>query len=239
MKNKLNKGLSLSLSANHISLNKGTFSAAAEVFAEFFNKISNHHTLKITNRTKPIFSTPVILCTGHRIFWQRVSNPVNKFALLLHKYRFTQDSRNKSENDWYRVRLLNTICKFFKFPSPADKSATSPAGGEVDGLLRFARNDDRVWCEVGVPLWVKGNNKQTSIKSTPQAPVILGLVPKIFLKRVPYQVNKFALLFQRSMFTQDSRNKSENDWCRGRLDSSCKACAYYSKGGTCSLLLFF
>ena len=78
-----------------------------------------------------MFSTPVILCPVHRILWQQVTNLINKFALLLHKYRFTQDSRNKSENDWYRRCLLNTICKFFKYPSPADKSATSPAGGEV------------------------------------------------------------------------------------------------------------
>ena len=40
MKNKLFKVLSLSLSANSISLIKGTFFAAAEVFTEFFDKIS-------------------------------------------------------------------------------------------------------------------------------------------------------------------------------------------------------
>lgn len=34
-----------------------------------------------------------------RIFWQLVINLVNKLAILLHKYRFTQDIRNKSEND--------------------------------------------------------------------------------------------------------------------------------------------
>ena len=62
---------------------------------------------------------------------------------------FTQDSRNKSENDECRGRLLNTICKFFKSPSPPDKSATSPSKGEVNGLLRFTRNDDRVRAEVG------------------------------------------------------------------------------------------
>ena len=82
-----------------------------------------------------MFSTPVILCPVHRIFRQRVPNLVHKFAILLHKYRFTQDSRNKSENDGGLRRLLNTICKFFKFPSPTR--------GEVNGLLRVARNDDR------------------------------------------------------------------------------------------------
>ena len=95
-----------------------------------------------------MFSTPVILCPVHRILWQQVTNLINKFALLLHKYRFTQDSRNKSENDWCRERLLDTICKFFKYPSPADKSATSPARGEVNGLLSFARNDNRVRGEI-------------------------------------------------------------------------------------------
>ena len=40
MKNKQTKGLSLSLSANPISLNKGTFSAATKVFTEFFGKIN-------------------------------------------------------------------------------------------------------------------------------------------------------------------------------------------------------
>ena len=40
MKNKLFKGLSLSLSANPISLIRGTFFAAAEVFTEFYAKIS-------------------------------------------------------------------------------------------------------------------------------------------------------------------------------------------------------
>ena len=96
-----------------------------------------------------MFFTPVILCPVHRILWQQVPNLVNKFAILLQRSMFTQDSRNKSENDRYRGRLLNTICKFFNNPSPADKSATSPARGEVKGLLRFARNDDRSRSEVG------------------------------------------------------------------------------------------
>ncbi len=90
-----------------------------------------------------MFSTPVILCPVHRILWQQVTNLINKFAILLHKYRFTQDYRHKFENDWCRGRLLNTICKFFKSPSPADKPATSPRTEDVTGLLRLARNDKR------------------------------------------------------------------------------------------------
>ena len=59
---------------------------------------------KLTGGTKPTLLAPVILCLVHRIFCQRVSNQVNKFALLLHKSRFTQDSRDKPENDggWRR-----------------------------------------------------------------------------------------------------------------------------------------
>ena len=32
---------------------------------------------------------------------------------------------------WRWGRLFNAFCMFFKYPSPADKSATSPSGGEV------------------------------------------------------------------------------------------------------------
>ena len=51
-------------------------------------------------------------------------------------------------------------------------------------------------------------------KPTPLAPVILGLVPRILLQRVPNLVNKLALLLHKSLLREDSRNKSENDWCR-------------------------
>ena len=64
---------------------------------------------------------------------------------------------------------------------------------------------------------MRGNkNITTSTKLAPLAPVILGLVPRIFWQRVSNLVNKFALLLHKCRFTQDSRNKSENDWCWGR-----------------------
>ncbi len=46
--------------------------------------------------------------------------------------------------------------------------------------------------------------------------VILCPVHRIFYQQVTSLVNKLALLLKRSMFTQDSRNKSKNDGCCGR-----------------------
>ena len=86
---------------------------------------------KLTGGTKHALPVPVILGLVPKIFLQRVSNLVNKFALLLHKYRLTEDSRDKPENDGGRGRGLNSCCKSVKYPSPADTSATSPSGGEV------------------------------------------------------------------------------------------------------------
>ena len=57
------------------------------------------------------------------------------------------------------------------------------------------------------------------------APVILGRdaqsVPRIFWQRVYNLVNKLALLLYKCWFIQDTRNKSEYDWCRGRGFSAC------------------
>ena len=47
---------------------------------------------------------PVILGLVHRILLQQISNPVNKFALLLNKCWFTQDSWDKPKNDGCRGR---------------------------------------------------------------------------------------------------------------------------------------
>ena len=51
--------------------------------------------------------------------------------------------------------------------------------------------------------------------------VIFWLVPKILLQQVTNQVNKLALLFKRSMLSQDCRNASGNDGCCGRWLSVC------------------
>ncbi len=53
----------------------------------------------ILTNTKHASPAPVILGLVPRILWQRVSNLVNKLALLLHKYWFTQDSWDKPKND--------------------------------------------------------------------------------------------------------------------------------------------
>ena len=141
MKNKQTKGLSLSLSANPEHLIKGTFFAATKVFSEFFDKIrklfprSLRGNNKLTGGTKPALIAPVILCRDaqsvHRILWQRISNLVKKFALLLKRSMFAQDSQDKPENDWCEGRWFGVYCKSVKHPSPADKSETSPSGGEV------------------------------------------------------------------------------------------------------------
>ena len=44
---------------------------------------------------------------------------------------FTQDSRDKPENDWCWGRWFSICCKFFKYPSPGVITPTSPARGEV------------------------------------------------------------------------------------------------------------
>ena len=54
-----------------------------------------------------------------RILLQQGTNLVNKFALLLHKCRFAQDSRDKPENDGSWRCWLSICCKLFNHPSPA------------------------------------------------------------------------------------------------------------------------
>ena len=52
-------------------------------------------------------------------------------------------------------------------------------------------------------------------KPTPLAPVILGLVPRIFWQQGTNLVNKLALL-NKCLLREDSWDKPKNDWCRGR-----------------------
>ncbi len=51
---------------------------------------------------------------------------------------------------------------------------------------------------------------------SPLAPVILCPVHRIFWQQGTNLVNKLALLLHKSLLREDTRNKSENDWCRGR-----------------------
>ncbi len=70
---------------------------------------------------------------------------------------------------------------------------------------------------------LKSNNGKFAVgnKHLFLAPVILGLVPRILLQRVSNLVNKLALLLHKCWLIEDSRNKSENDWCRERRFSAC------------------
>ena len=52
---------------------------------------------------------PVILCLVHRILFQQGFNLVNKFALLLNKCWFTQDSWDKTKNDGCRGRGFSVM----------------------------------------------------------------------------------------------------------------------------------
>ena len=70
---------------------------------------------RVSGGTKAAPLEPVILCLVHRILWKQGIKLVNKLALLLNKC-------------W--SSMLSTFCAFFKYPSPADKSAPSPSGGE-------------------------------------------------------------------------------------------------------------
>ena len=56
----------------------------------------------------------VILDPVPRILLQQGTNLVNKFALLLHKCRFAQDSRDKPENDGSWRCWLSICCKVLK-----------------------------------------------------------------------------------------------------------------------------
>ena len=65
--------------------------------------------------TKSASPAPVILGRDAqsvpRILWQRVSNIVNKLALLLHKCWFTQDSWDKPKNDRCRGRGFSLVAR--------------------------------------------------------------------------------------------------------------------------------
>lgn len=99
---------------------------------------------KLTGGTKPALLAHVILGLVPKILWQRVANQVNKLAILLQMSMFAKDSRDKPDNDGSNGRWLSVCCMFFKYPLPEACASTSPSEGEVIGLFRYARNDDRV-----------------------------------------------------------------------------------------------
>ena len=98
----------------------------------------------VSGGTKATPPAPVILGRDaqsvSRILLQRVSNLVNKFALLLHKCWLREDSLDKPKNDWCLGRGLSVFCQFFKYPSPDAKALPSPSRGEGSGL-------PRPWCD--------------------------------------------------------------------------------------------
>ena len=96
---------------------------------------------------------PVILGLVPRILLQRVSNLVNKLALLLHKCRLKEDSWDKPKNDgcWERgfslvsskqrsVAVGNKVMDT-RLPQPAGCGDKYDVSGLDSRLLRCARND--------------------------------------------------------------------------------------------------
>ena len=73
------------------------------------NFLSGKSRGKASGGTKSAPLAPVILGLVPRILFQRVSNLVNKFALLLHKCWFTQDSWDKPKNDGCRGRGFSLL----------------------------------------------------------------------------------------------------------------------------------
>ena len=137
--NKLLKGLSFS--ANPRCLIKSTFPAATDVFASSFRKNdvceNNKHSTKLAGGTKQAILAPVILGPVPRILLQQGTNLVNKFALLLHKCRFAQDSRDKPENDGSWRCWLNICCEVLKHllqvirgPRPANLDCRITSGND-------------------------------------------------------------------------------------------------------------
>ncbi len=73
-----------------------------------------------------------------RILLQQGTNLVNKFALLLHKCRFAQDSRDKPENDGSWRCWLSICCKLFNYPSPDTTVSTDKPSKGLDVVRQYA-----------------------------------------------------------------------------------------------------
>ncbi len=171
------------------------------------------------------------------ILVQQVSYLVNKFALLLHKYRFGQDCRNQSGNDGCWGRWLNICCQFFKrmyHPGSSANELTLKAKDDESGgllmcwgrrlnvcckffntttfnvILRRERSELSGESRNIMAIFLNAANSIVSSFFT----VITGFIPVILVQRVTNQVNKFALLLHKYRFSQDCRNTSGND-CAG------------------------
>ena len=66
-----------------------------------------------------------------RILLQQVTYPANKFALLLHKYRFAQDTRDKPEYDGCWRCWLNANYYHLSTPHPMLTHHPLPQGARV------------------------------------------------------------------------------------------------------------
>ena len=73
-----------------------------------------------------------------RILLQQGTNLVNKFALLLHKCRFAQDSRDKPENDGSSRCWLSICCSLFNHPLPDTTVSTDKPSKGLDVVRQYA-----------------------------------------------------------------------------------------------------
>ena len=69
---------------------------------------------------------------------QQGTNLVNKFALLLHKCRFAQDSRDKPENDGSSRCWLSICCSLFNHPLPDTTVSTDKPSKGLDVVRQYA-----------------------------------------------------------------------------------------------------
>ena len=120
----------------------------------------------------------------------------------------------------------------FKYPSPADKSATSPSGGEVskNAIFKVILERERSELPRASRNFMAILSKETKSLASRFLNVINGRdaqsVPLILVQQVIYLVNKFAVLLHKYRFRQDCRNRlcvmSGNDCKRQKLSICCQ-----------------
>ncbi len=165
---------------------------------------------RVSGGTKAAPLVPVILCLVHRILWKQGIKLVNKLALLLNKC-------------W--SSMLGTFCAFFKYPSPADKSAPSPSGGE--GM-------HRPWCHkiLGTgPSMTGGRGANSFGRSMIEMLGVLAIIAVLSVGGIAgyskamekYKLNRtveqFNYLIQGMLEHTDSlRDKSDSSYQYGLVD---------------------